>query len=146
MVDILTGWNETGALPNKARKWVVDALDAHRHQFPSPSGASIPTMAVNLSTITWWRGVTHHITFTRSRVYHKNDGCYVEKKNWTVVRRFVGYARYEGSAPVAWLNALYATLRLYTNFFHSEWGHYPLRRGTKSLPNDLESPGQPLGL
>jgi hypothetical protein len=118
MVDILTGWTETAALPNKARKWVVDALDAHRHQFPFPIrgiDSDNGSEFINHHLVAWCD--THHITFTRSRAYHKNDGCYVEQKNWTVVRRFVGYVRYEGSEPVAWLNALYATLRLYTNFF-----------------------------
>ena len=118
MVDILTGWTETAALPNKAHKWVVDALDAHRHQFPFPIrgiDSDNGSEFINHHLVAWCD--THHITFTRSRAYHKNDGCYVEQKNWTVVRRFVGYVRYEGSEPVAWLNALYATLRLYTNFF-----------------------------
>ena len=32
------------------------------------------------------------ITFTRSRRYRKNDSCFVEQKNWSVVRRFFGYA------------------------------------------------------
>ena len=45
-----------------------------------------------------------HITLTRSRAYPKNDGCYVEQKNWTVVRRYVGYLRYEGNEQVALLN------------------------------------------
>ncbi|MCL4378397.1 MAG: hypothetical protein M1409_08495 [Actinobacteria bacterium] len=35
------------------------------------------------------------MTFTRSRAYHKNDGCYVEQKNWSVVRKTVGYWRYD---------------------------------------------------
>ena len=37
----------------------------------------------------------HGITFTRSRPYRKNDNCYVEQKNWPVVRQQVGYARYD---------------------------------------------------
>ena len=118
MVDILTGWTETAALPNKARKWVVDALDTHRRHFPFPIrgiDSDNGSEFINYHLVAWCD--THHITFTRSRAYHKNDGCYVEQKNWTVVRRFVGYLRYEGSEQVAWLNVLYATLRLYTNFF-----------------------------
>ena len=37
----------------------------------------------------------HQITFTRSRPGNKNDGAHVEGKNWTVVRRAVGYHRYD---------------------------------------------------
>lgn len=57
------------------------------------------------------------VTFTRSRPYHKNDGCYVEQKNGAVVRRTVGYARYDTPGQLHQLNALYAQLRLYTNYF-----------------------------
>ena len=118
MVDILTGWTETAAVPNRARKWVRDALHTHCAQFPfvirgidSDNGSEF----INHHLVD--RCEPHQITFTRSRAYHKNDGCYVEQKHWTVIRRYVGYLRYEGAEQVAWLNDLYATLRLYTNFF-----------------------------
>lgn len=57
------------------------------------------------------------LTFTRSRPYKKNDGCYVEQKNWHVVRRSVGYVRYDTDEEIALLNDLYDSLRLMTNFF-----------------------------
>jgi len=57
------------------------------------------------------------ITFTRGRAGKKNDGCFVEQKNYSVVRRAVGYARYDSPAQQRLLNALYAQLRLYTNYF-----------------------------
>ncbi|PSR28836.1 MAG: integrase [Sulfobacillus benefaciens] len=118
MVDILTGWTETAAVPNKARKWILTALDAHRGQFPFPIrgiDSDNGSEFINHHLLTWCED--HHFTFTRSRAYHKNDGCYVEQKNWTVIRRYVGYVRYTGAEQVGWLNELYATLRLYTNFF-----------------------------
>lgn len=57
------------------------------------------------------------ITFTRSRPERKNDNCYVEQKNWTVVRQQVGYARYDTAEELAVLAELYRHLRLYVNFF-----------------------------
>jgi hypothetical protein len=57
------------------------------------------------------------ITFTRSRVGRKNDGARVEQKNWSVVRRAVGYHRYDTPAELALLNEIYALLRLQINFF-----------------------------
>lgn len=57
------------------------------------------------------------ITFTRSRPYKKNDQAHIEQKNWTVVRRYVGYDRYEGVAARSALNEMYQTVRLYVNFF-----------------------------
>ncbi len=56
------------------------------------------------------------ITFTRTRPYRKNDNPYVEQKNGSVVRRAVGYARYEGETDLKLLNELYDLLRLQTNF------------------------------
>jgi len=57
------------------------------------------------------------ITFTRSRSYKKNDSCHVEQKNWSVVRRLVGYDRYSSRAALETLNRVYDILRLYINFF-----------------------------
>ena len=57
------------------------------------------------------------ITFTRGRAGKKNDGCFVEQKNYSVVRRAVGYARYDSPAQQRLLNTLYAHLRLFTNYF-----------------------------
>ena len=57
------------------------------------------------------------ITFTRSRSYRKNDSCFVEQKNYSVVRRAVGYLRYDTEEEILTLKELYRHLRLYTNFF-----------------------------
>jgi transposase InsO family protein len=58
------------------------------------------------------------IEFTRSRPYHKNDNGHVEQKNWTVVRRLIGYDRLDTPAQQAWLDAFYADdLRPFANCF-----------------------------
>jgi len=57
------------------------------------------------------------ITFTRSRAYRKNDNCFVEQKNYSVIRRAVGYQRYDSQEEVDILNELYKYLGNYTNFF-----------------------------
>ncbi len=57
------------------------------------------------------------ITFTRSRAYKKNDQAHVEEKNGSIVRRLIGYDRYEGIDAYNALSELYAVLRLYVNFF-----------------------------
>jgi len=57
------------------------------------------------------------ITFTRTRPYRKNDNCFVEQKNYSIVRKAVGYYRYETKKELEILNELYKVLRLYTNFF-----------------------------
>ncbi|NSW80595.1 MAG: transposase, partial [Chthonomonadetes bacterium] len=57
------------------------------------------------------------ITFTRGRAGRKNDSCYVEQKNYSLVRRYVGYGRYAGEEALVVLAELYGVLRLYWNFF-----------------------------
>jgi hypothetical protein len=57
------------------------------------------------------------MAYTRSKAYKKNDSCYVEQKNWSVVRRTVGRGRYTTHAQVILLNEIYETVRLYAYYF-----------------------------
>jgi hypothetical protein len=51
------------------------------------------------------------IRFTRGRPYQKDDNAHIEQKNWTLVRRLVGWERYDSPAALAALNALYRNER-----------------------------------
>jgi hypothetical protein len=57
------------------------------------------------------------ITFTRGRAYRKNDSCYNEQKNWSVIRQHTGYLRYDTDRELQVLRELYTHLRLLVNFF-----------------------------
>lgn len=70
---------------------------------------------INQGLLDWC--TQNQITFTRSREYKKNDQAHVEEKNGSVVRRLVGYSRFEGAKSFQLLGQLYAYARLYTNFF-----------------------------
>jgi len=61
--------------------------------------------------------IQNEITFTRSRPHKKNDSCFVEQKNYSVVRRNVGYLRYDTAEELILLNELYIHLDYYTNYF-----------------------------
>jgi len=118
VTDVASGWTETEAVLNKAQVWVFEALQRIRARLPfalrgidSDNGSEF----INHELLRY--AEQERITFTRGRAWKKNDGCFVEQKNYSVVRRAVGYARYEGSAQLRLLNELYAELRLYTNFF-----------------------------
>ncbi len=118
VTDVASGWTDMQAVINKAQVFVFEALQAVRQRLPfvlkgidSDNGAEF----INDHLLRYAR--QEHITFTRGRAWKKNDGCFVEQKNYSVVRRAVGYARYEGVAQLRLLNELYAQLRLYTNFF-----------------------------
>ena len=51
------------------------------------------------------------ISFTRSRPYKKNDSAHVEQKNWSVVRRLVGYDRYSSKPALEQLERIYQLVR-----------------------------------
>jgi len=118
VTDVCTGWTEMRAVPTKAQKHVFAALGHIRTHLPFPllgldsdNGAEfINDQLVRYCT-------AEKITFTRGRTGRKNDNAFVEQKNWSVVRRLVGYARYDTLRQVDQLNALYAVARLYVNHF-----------------------------
>ena len=118
LTDIATTWTETMAVRNKAQAWVFAALKEMRQKLPfsllgidSDNGSEF----INKDLLAYCQ--KQKLSFTRSRPYRKNDNCFVEQKNYSVVRRAVGYARYDTEAQLHLLNELYATLRLYSNFF-----------------------------
>ncbi|HVZ35252.1 MAG TPA: hypothetical protein VG963_22655, partial [Polyangiaceae bacterium] len=59
----------------------------------------------------------HGIELTRSRPYRKNDQAWIEQKNGAVVRKLLGYRRFEGLAAARAITRLYAASRLFVNFF-----------------------------
>jgi len=116
--DICTSWDEMIAVKNKAQVWVFAGIKRIRWRLPfsilgldSDNGSEF----INAHLLRYCE--EEHITFTRSRPYRKNDSCFVEQKNWSVIRRAVGYARYDTDNELNTLNELYGYLRLYVNFF-----------------------------
>lgn len=133
LTDIASGWTETQAVKNKARSHVFAALQQIRSKLPFPLlGIDSDNGSEFINAHLQRFCQDEHITFTRSRPYRKNDNCYVEQKNYSVVRRTVGYYRYDSPKHLALLNELYQRLRLYTNFFQPVMKlKEKLRRGSK---------------
>lgn len=118
MTDICTGWTETIAVPNKAQVWVFEAIEKARGRLPFPLlGIDSDNGSEFINHELWRYCIKEGISFTRSRPYRKNDNCYVEQKNYSMVRRKVGYQRFDTPAEGLLLNQLYDQLRLFTNFF-----------------------------
>lgn len=118
VTDIFTGWTETRAVKNKAQVWVFEALVHIIKLVPfallgidSDNGSEF----INAHLVAYCE--QQKITFTRARPYRKNDNCFVEERNNSIVRRAVGYKRYDTDAQLKTLNQLYGLLRLYTNYF-----------------------------
>lgn len=118
VTDVASGWTEARIVRNRARRWTFEALVDVR--------ASLPVALLGIDSDNGGEFINHHLvswcseqqlTFTRSRAYEKNDSCYVEQKNWSVIRREVGYGRYDTDEERALIAAIYADLRLYVNYF-----------------------------
>jgi hypothetical protein len=116
VTDVATGWTECAAVWGKGQLAVCGALEVIRARLPMPllgidsdNGAEF----LNAHLVRWCE--QEQVTFTRSRPYWKNDQAHVEQKNWSVVRKLLGYDRYEERAELALLQQIYAWLRRWTN-------------------------------
>lgn len=117
-VDIHTGWVERQAVRGKGQHGILQALTTIVQHLPfavrgvdSDNGSEF--INGHLVAFCQERG----IQFTRSRPYKKDDNAHVEQKNWTHVRKLVGWDRYDTPEAQRALNALYAELRCFQNLF-----------------------------
>ena len=121
MTDVCSGWSEQVAVINKAQMHVFEGIQKIRKRLPfdilgldSDNGSEF----INGHLLRYCE--QENITFTRSRPYRKNDTCFVEQKNWSIVRRFTGYMRLESQKQCDVLNEPYDLLRDYNNFRHPD--------------------------
>jgi len=121
IVDIATGWTEQRAIWGKGRAGVFDALKDIRKSLPfkvlgfdCDNGGEL----LNYMLLEYFTHRKNPVQYTRSREYKKNDNAHIEEKNWTHVRQFIGYQRFDKIQTVDMLNELYQSQwRLYLNFF-----------------------------
>ena len=121
VTDIATGWTENRSVRNKARKWVIAALDDTAKVMPFPIlgvDSDNGSEFINHHLLAWCE--KREITFTRSRPGNKNDGAHVEQKNWAIVRTVVGYHRYDTAAELLLLNKIWALQSKLTNYFYPQ--------------------------
>lgn len=120
-VDIATSWTEQRAIWGKGETGVIDAIKNIEHNLPFElKGFDCD----NGSEFLNWHLFRHFtnrkqpVQFTRSRAYHKNDNAHIEEKNWTHIRQYLGYQRFDKNMLVDMLNKLYIKeWNLYFNFF-----------------------------
>lgn len=118
LTDIASTWTEFFPLLRRSEADVIGALKIAQQLLPflllgldTDNGSEF----INYALLGFCE--VEKITFTRARAYRKNDQAHVEEKNGSIVRRIVGYDRYEGLEAYNALAELYAVLRLYVNFF-----------------------------
>ncbi len=118
LTDIATGWTECAPLLVREQRLLTEVLSEIRKLLPFPLlglDTDNDSVFMNETVRNYCQQVG--IEFTRCRPYRKNDQAWVEQKNGAVVRRTIGYRRFEGLKAAAALTRLYAALRLFVNFF-----------------------------
>ena len=105
LTDIQTTWVEHGAVMGKSQVRVQERLDHLRAALPfalrgidSDNGSEF----INAHLHRYCRA--QQIQFTRGRPYKKNDNAHIEQKNWTHVRKLMGYVRYDSAGALAAMN------------------------------------------
>ena len=121
MTDVMSGWVERRCVLGKAEVRVQQAIDEIRRELPfdllgidSDNGSEF----INDHLYRYCKGGLDRspIQFTRSRPYKKDDNAHVEQKNWTHVRKLLGYGRYDKEAVIDAINDLYRNeLRWFQN-------------------------------
>ena len=119
ITDIHTTWTETRAVMGKGQTGIVKALEDMRQSLPfvlcgidSDNGSEF----LNHHLVAYCK--TQQIQFTRGRPYKKDDNAHIEQKNWTHVRKLIGWDRYDSATAVSLLNDLYRNeLGLMMNLF-----------------------------
>ena len=118
LTDIATGWTECAPLLVREQRLLTEVLGEMRKLLLfTLLGFDTDNDSVFMNETVRDYCLATSIEFTRCRPYRKNDQAWVEQKNGSVVRRTVGYRRFEGLQAATMLARLYAALRLYVNFY-----------------------------
>ena len=146
-VDIATGWTEQRALWGKGKRGVFEALKCIRKSLPfkilgfdCDNGGEL----LNYMLLEYFTDQRNPVQYTRSREYSKNDNAHIEEKNWTHVRQFIGYQRFDKVQSVEMLNDLYLNeWRFYLNFFIPAFKLIEKKRDGAKIIKKFSSPLTP---
>jgi len=144
LTDIASGWTEAAPIVVREGSLVVETLDRIRAGLPFALRAldvDNGTEFVNDRLIEYCLG--HGIELTRSRPYRKNDQAWIEQKNGAVVRKLLGYRRFEGLAAARAIARLYGASRLFVNFFQPSFKLASKHRDGAKVTKRYHSPLTP---
>ena len=117
-VEVNTDWVELRVLKNKAMIWTGEAIKDIKR--------SMPFKIYKIHTDNGTEFLNYHIEKickemgierSRSRPYHKNDNPYVESRNWNLVRRHLGYKRYDTEEEIIIMDKLLRAISDMHNYF-----------------------------
>ena len=148
-VDIATGWVERQAVMGKGQLGIIAALSDIEQRLPFPlrgidSDNGSEFINSHLFDFCHKRPKTHRVQFTRSRPYKKDDNAHVEQKNWTHVRKLLGWQRYDTLQALSAIHQLYQELRIFQNLFQPSMKlSSKIRKGSR-LIRRYDPPSTPL--
>jgi len=120
MLDVATGWSERRAVLGRSYVVMEHAFRRILRRLPFPVLEIHPDNGsefFNHHMMRFWKELVQGVSLSRSRPYHKNDNRFVEQKNDTLVRAYVGYERLDTVAQTLVLNRLYDKMWVYYNLF-----------------------------
>jgi hypothetical protein len=118
MTEVATGWTICAAFIGRSQNYCLEAFRKTTASLPFPLlGIDSDNDSVFLNAHFARYCKANQLIFTRSRAYKNNDQCRVEQKNGNVVRKIVGYGRFETPAQLDTLRRIYGILGLYQNYF-----------------------------
>lgn len=115
--DVATLWGERRAQWNKGMTTTVTSMEAMEASLPVPLVEWHPDSGSEFMNQECWN--RYQGKLTRSRPYHKNDNCFVEERNGHIVRKWLGYDRFDTTPLVLLLNDFYDVLTVFNNHFVS---------------------------
>jgi hypothetical protein len=146
VTDIHTSWTESRAVLGKGQTGVKEALNEVESTLPfrllgvdSDNGSEF----INWHLKQWCE--SKEIQLTRGRPYKKDDNAHVEQKNWTHVRKLLGWDRYDSLDAVETINDLYRNeLRLWLNLYQPSVKRVKKTRVGSKLRRVYDAPQTPL--
>jgi transposase InsO family protein len=120
LIDVATGWSERVALLGRSQLRMEEGFRRVLARLPFPikelhsdNGSEF----LNDHLVRFFGEAITGLQLSRSRPYQKNDNRFVEQKNSTLVRAYLGTVRLDTAAEAAALNGLYDHMWGYYNLF-----------------------------
>jgi hypothetical protein len=144
LTDIATGWTEAVGMVVREQTLVIESVEVVRRRLPfGMRGLDVDNDSAFINETLVGYSQDKKLELTRCRPYKKNDQAWIEQKNGAVVRRMVGYGRLEGRAATAVLNQLFASARLYVNYFQPSFKLLSKTREGAKVTKRYHAPATP---
>jgi hypothetical protein len=120
LIDVATGWSERTAVFGRGQTAMAAGFQRIIDRLPFPIRHLHPDNGpefFNDHLVRFWGKEITGLTLSRSRPYQKNDNRFVEQKNATLVRAYLGHRRLDTAAQCAALDVLYEQMGVYYNLF-----------------------------